>query len=105
MKLMPSVGPQIFENEKNKAGNNISDKELAIVFSKKSNRTFATPPDIVFNIEFDKFLCDFNIKPFTIKDLDMMSFKEVARAEKQMLYRNFPNQTLPEWRNIHQELY
>ena len=85
----------------------MSDKELTVVFTEKVNRTFATSPDIVFNIEFDKFLCDFNTKEFVIKDLGIMSFssKEVAHAEKQMLYMNFPNQNLPDCRDIHQESY
>ena len=73
--MPPSVASQIFETEKNKVGNNISDDELAVVFTKKPNRTFTTSPDIVFNIEFEKFMCDFDIKQFLIKYLVMMSFK------------------------------
>ena len=105
VELMPLVAPQVFKTEKNKAEKNISHEELAFVSTKGANRTFAISPDTVFNIKFDKLLCDFDIKKFVFKDLGMMSFKEVAYVEKQMLYRNFPNQTLPEWRNIHQELY
>ena len=79
--------------------------EPAFVFTEKANRTFAISPDIVFNIEFVKFLRDFDIKQFVINDLGMMSFGEVGCAEKQMLYRNFPNQMLHEWHDIHQESY
>ena len=105
VKLMPSVAPHVLETGKTKAGNNISDKELSFVSTEKANRTFAISPDVVFNIEFDKFLCDFDIKQFVINDLGMMSFREVGCAEKQMLYRNFPNQNLLGWHDIHQESY
>ena len=70
--------------------------EPAFVFTEKANRTFVISPDIVFNIEFVKFLRDFDIKQFVINDLGMMSFGEVGCAEKQMLYRNLPNQNLSE---------
>ena len=95
--------PMVYEAEKRK-GSNHTDKEVAERFTTKLNALFQPGKvNIQYNMDYNCYLTDYDIKQFCIESIGVNSWAELDEDSRRCLYRNYPQRAMPLWDSIYEE--
>ena len=101
--LLQEAKPQIYDNEIRK-GSAKTETEMASRITSKLNGLFkAGKVDVQYDVHYNRFLTDYDIKEFLTNYIGVQSFTSLDEDTKKNLFKFYPRDRLPEWSQISME--
>ena len=100
---LQEVRPAVYDSELRKGSINTHDA-VCERFTTKLNALFAEDKiDVQYDMDYNFFLTDYDIKQFCMDYIGMKSFEKFDEDSRRCLFGKYPEIALPQWNAIHEE--